>query len=112
MAENKAANQASHGDDGDMDGEGQLDRDGQPASKKARLEHDSSGLDTSEMPEGYNVGDSRVEDDPDDDEGHGDEDDEDATEPEEEHLEGDERLEEPNYKEDDDEALDNGDDSD
>ena len=95
-----------------MEGGGQLDRDGQPASKKARMDPDSSEMDASEMPEGYNMGDSRVEDDDNEDENHADEDDDDATEPDEERLEVEEPLEEADHKEEDDEALDNGDDSD
>ncbi len=112
VAESKAAAQAGHGEDGDVDVDAKLDRDGQPAAKKARLEPgDSSGLDTSEMPEGYNMGDSRVDDDGEEDEGHGDEEEDDEEEPEE-RLEVEEPLEEPDHKEVDDEALDNGDDSD
>lgn len=114
VAESKAAAQSGHGDDGDTEGngEGQLGRDGQPATKKARLEPgDSSGLDTSEIPEGYNMENSRADDDGEEDEGHGDEDEEDDEELEE-RLEVEEPLEEPDHGEAEDEALDNGDDSD
>jgi DNA polymerase epsilon subunit 3 len=111
VAESKAAAQSGHGDDGDAE----LDRDGQPATKKARLEPgDSSEMDASEMPEGYNET-SRADDDGEDDEGHGDEeedDDEEQEEPDSERLEVDEPLEEADHGEAEDEALDNGDDSD
>lgn len=109
VAESKAAAQSSHGDDGDVE----LGRDGQPAAKKARLEGaDNSGMDTSEMPEGYNMNDSRADDEGEEDEGHGDEDEEDEDEEPEERLEVEEHLEEPDHGEAEDEALDNGDDSD
>jgi DNA polymerase epsilon subunit 3 len=108
VAENRAAAQSGHGDDGEVE----LDRDGQPAAKKARIEPgDSSGMDTSEMPEGYNMDNSRADDEGEEDEGHGDEDEEDEEEPEEpeERLDP---LEEADHAEAEDEALDNGDDSD
>lgn len=111
VAENKAAAQSGHGDDGDAE----LDRDGQPATKKPRLEPgDSSEVDASEMPEGYNET-SRADDDGEDDEGHGDEEEDDDEEPEEpdsERLEVEEPLDEADHGEAEDEALDNGDDSD
>jgi len=108
VAENKAAAQSGHGDDGEVG----LGRDGQPVAKKARLEPgDSSGMDTSEMPEGYNMDNSRADDDGDEDEGHGDEEEEDEEEPEEpeERLDP---LEDADHGEAEDEALYNGDDSD
>lgn len=112
VAENKAAAQGSHAEDVDGEGESQLRRNGQPASKKARIETgDSSGMDMSEMQEGY-MGDSRVEDDA-EDEPNGDEtEEEDDGEGHEERLDVEEPLEEPDHKEGADEALDNGEDSD
>jgi DNA polymerase epsilon subunit 3 len=63
------------------------------------------------MPEGYNMENSRAEDDGEEDEGQGDEDEEDEEELEE-RLEVEETLDEPDHGEAEDEALDNGDDSD
>lgn len=92
------------GDDADAS----MDRDGQPAAKKARM--DESGtvregdvLDTQK--EGEEVDEDEGGDDPDDDE------DEDGDEPEERH-DAEDQLEDPEEREAEDEALDNGEDSD
>ncbi len=106
----KAAGHGGHGEDGN-DGEGDsiMDREGQPASKKARLDPDESmgALDASEIREGYSRADHTADEEG--DEG-GDETEEDEDEGEE-RLEVEEQLEEPEEKEDQDEALDNGEDS-
>lgn len=110
-SKNKQADaKARNGGAGDSEIDGQ-DQDGQPASKKARMDPDESvGVDRSELPEGDHAADDDVgdddgrEDEPeDDDEDEGDQ---------EERLEVEEQLEEPEEKEAADEALDNGDDSD
>lgn len=86
-----------------------MDRDDQRASKKARLDPDESGMDMSEIREGYSRADHTA------DEEEGDDDIADETEEEEDEgqeiLEVEEPAEEPEEKEDQDEALDNGDDS-
>jgi DNA polymerase epsilon subunit 3 len=85
---------------GEHDTEGQVNRDGQPAAKKARREP-SEG-----MPE-YS------EDEVDDDEAHGDEtEDDEGDNEQEERPEAEEQLEEIEQREIEDEALDNGEDSD
>jgi len=111
-AESKAAAQSGQGDETSFEGESQLGREGQPASKKARLEpSDSLGNDSGERPDGYNREDSGAHED--DDETLGEEAEEDEDEEEhEEHLEVEEQLEETEEREADDEALDNGEDSD
>lgn len=109
VASNKAAGQAEHGEEGE--GETQLDREGQPVAKKARLEAgESSGIDA-----GANSGEDHHPDEEGEDEGHGDEgegEDEDEEVDHEERLEVEEPLEDPEEREAADEALDNGEDSD
>lgn len=107
---NKAAGASGAGDD-DNDGEGDslMDRDGQPASKKVRLDPDESGMDMSEMTEGYSRADHTADEEGDGENDETEEDEED--EDQEEVLEAEEPTEEPEEKEDQDEALDNGDDS-
>lgn len=116
MAADKASGKASSpppGEEesyveGENDGEGQLDRDGQPAAKKARV--DESGV----VREGDIHDMQREEEAGEEDEGGeepDDDDDEDGDETEERH-ETEEQLEEPEQHEAEDEALDNGEDSD
>ena len=121
VAANKASGkndteQPGEGDDADMEGEGEspVDRDGQPAAKKARRDPDDSmGADMSEDPAGHSTGGHDAEDgDEDDDQGDDPEDeDEDENEEEQERLEV-EEAEEREEREAEDEALDNGEDSD
>lgn len=111
VAANKASGktdteQPGEGDDVDIEGEGEslLDRDGQPAAKKARRDPDMS-----EDPAGHSTGGHDAED--------GDEDDDQGDDPEDEDEEEQERLEveeaeEREEREAEDEALDNGEDSD
>jgi DNA polymerase epsilon subunit 3 len=106
----KAAGKNNVTADPETDGQ---DRDGQPSSKKARLDPDESmGIDRSELPEA----DTLADDDVAEDDGHDDEpdDDDDDDADQEERLEVEEQLEEPEAedKEAADEALDNGEDSD
>ena len=97
----KAAGKIVEGDTED----GQLDRDGQPASKKARMDPDESvGVDQSEMLDVDHTADEDGEDESED----GDDEEVDQ----DDRLEVDEHLEEPEEKEAADEALDNGEDSD
>ena|ERR1700710_1951357 len=109
--------QPGDGEEGDMQGEhdaeGQVGRDGQPAAKKARREP-SEGMPeySGDLREGDGMGD-RDEDEVDDDEAHGDEtEDDEGDNEQEERLEAEERLEEIEQREVEDEALDNGEDSD
>jgi DNA polymerase epsilon subunit 3 len=97
----------------DVNGEGQMDRDGQPAPKKARRESGdvTMGEDVSDMPEGYSMNETIADEEGEDEEGQDAEDDEDDGE-QEERLEVEEPLEEPEQREMEDEALDNGEDSD
>jgi len=117
VAANKAlgktdSEQPGEGDDVDMEGEGesQLDRDGQPAAKKARRDlDDSMGAGMSEEPARHRAEGNDAED--------GDEDDDQGDDPEDEDEEDQERLEveeaeEREEREAEDEALDNGEDSD
>ena len=93
--------------EGDHDGEGQVDRDGQPVAKKARM--DESGM----LREGE-ISDMREEEAGEEDEGGEepeDDDDEDGDEVDE-RQEIEEQLDEPEHHEAEDEALDNGEDSD
>jgi len=90
------------------DGEGQMDRDGQPAAKKARM--DESGIvRKGGIPDRHGEGEEGEEDeggdDPEDDE-------EEEGDEEEERHDTEEQLEEPEEKEAEDEALDSGEDSD
>ncbi|KAF8867021.1 histone-fold-containing protein [Acephala macrosclerotiorum] len=107
VASSKAAGH-THGEE-DGDGDSLMDRDGQPASKKARRDPDDSVMDASEMTEGYSRADHTADEEGDDggDETEADEDEDEG----EERLEVEERLEEPEEKEEHDEALDNGEDS-
>ncbi|KAH8808226.1 histone-fold-containing protein [Xylogone sp. PMI_703] len=108
VAADKAAKSGSPAaGDGDAD-EGEMDRDGQPAAKKARIElGDVAEGDASEMHE------ADVDEEVDEEEGQGEEGED---EEEEDEGEEDERLEdpieEPSQQEGEDEALDNGDESD
>jgi len=98
----KAAGKNVEGDTED----GQIDRNGQPASKKARMDPDESlGADQIEM---LDV-DHTADEDGGEDES---EDDNDEEVDQDERLEVEEHLEEPEEKEAADEALDNGEDSD
>jgi DNA polymerase epsilon subunit 3 len=113
-AKNKHAD-AKAGKNGGVGGEIEIDgqdRDGQPASKKARLDPDESmGIDRSGLPEGDHTADEDLgEDDGREDEPEDDEDEEEADQ--EERLEAEEAEEELEEKEAADEALDNGEDSD
>jgi len=106
LASSKAAGQSQTKDD-DTDVEdgpgGQLDREGQPAAKKARLDGENMGGGSSERP-------GKDEDQTEDEEG-GDGTDVEEDEEQEERLE----IEEPEEEEKphaEDEALDNGEDSD
>jgi hypothetical protein len=102
----KAAGKNTEGDTED----GQLDRDGQPASKKARMDPDESlGADPREMLDVEHTADEDGGEDESED-GDDEEADQDERLEVEERLE--ERLEEPEEKEAADEALDNGEDSD
>ncbi|RQM05111.1 hypothetical protein DH86_00003542 [Scytalidium sp. 3C] len=102
---------------GDAD-EVETDKDGQPLTKKARIElGDVADADSSEMHEGDTVAD--VDEEGDEDEGQDDEEGEEEDEEEEEEEEGEDddrtedAIEEPSQQEEgDDEALDNGDESD
>lgn len=88
--------------------EGQLDRDGQPAAKKARM--DESGIAREgDIPDMH-----REEEAGEEDEGGEEPDDEDDEEGDEveDRQETEEQIEEPEQHEADDEALDNGEDSD
>lgn len=111
LASKAAGTSGAVDDDHDGEGDSIMDRDGQPASKKARLDHDEGGMDMSEMTEGYSRADHTADDDEGDDEG--DETEEDEDEEDREALEVEDQIGEPEEKEDpdQDEALDNGDDS-
>lgn len=104
----KAAGQSGAGEDDE--GDSLMDREGQPASKKARLDHDDSAMDVSEMTEGYSRADHTADEEGDDG-GDETEEDEEDDEGDQERREVEEQLEEPEEPEDQDEALDNGDDS-
>jgi hypothetical protein len=119
VAADKASGKAGagEGEDGEVgEMEGHLDRDGQPAAKKARRETGGSvGDESSEMREGDMMGDPE-DDEGDEEEDQGDdaEDDDQEEEEEEEEETGDveEEEEEAEEREVEDEALDNGEDSD
>lgn len=102
-------------EDGDGDGDGDadgLDRDGQPLAKKARRDISSEGMgeDEGDLREGDGMGD-RDEDDPEgNEEGDGDETEDEEVEHDVERLDAEEQLEDMHEAED--EALDNGEDSD
>jgi DNA polymerase epsilon subunit 3 len=103
------------GEDGDIEGEGesQLNRDGQPAAKKARRDpDDSTGADTSEVPDSYRMGDHTADEGEEEDEQGDEVEDEDEEGDHEGRLEVEEQLEDPGQQEAEDEALDNGEDSD
>lgn len=110
--------QAGEGEEGNNDlGEGgsHQDRDGQPAAKKARLEPGAtSGMDSSEMiQEGDPVGEHTADESGEEDENHPDEGEDDEDEgDQEERLEVEDQLEDIEQQEAEDEALDNGEDSD
>ncbi|RFU35959.1 hypothetical protein B7463_g295, partial [Scytalidium lignicola] len=116
VAADKAAKSGSPtAGDGDADEVG-TDRDGQPASKKARVElGDVAEGDSSEMHEGDTMGDVGDEE-ADEDDRQGDEEEDDEEEEEDDEGEEEERLEDPieesTLQEGEDEALDNGDESD
>jgi DNA polymerase epsilon subunit 3 len=105
-----------HGEDdetlAEVDMEGPLDREGQPASKKARREtSDSTVEDMNELREPDIMGD-REDEEGNDDEGHGDDPEDEEDEDQEERLEVEEQLDEAEQRDVEDEALDNGEDSD
>ncbi|TVY37435.1 DNA polymerase epsilon subunit D [Lachnellula occidentalis] len=124
VADNKVGTaegaQAAEGEDGNNDlGEGgsHQDRDGQPAAKKARLELGAtSGMDESVMiQEGDQMGEHTADESGEDDENPADEAEDDEDENEEDHeerLEVEDQLEDIEPQEAEDEALDNGEDSD
>ncbi|TVY20076.1 DNA polymerase epsilon subunit D [Lachnellula arida] len=110
--------QAGEGEEGNTElgeGESHQDQDGQPAAKKARLEPGAtSGMDSSEMiQEGYQTGEHTADESGEDDENHPDEGEDDEDEGDhEERLEVEDQLEDIEQQEAEDEALDNGEDSD
>jgi hypothetical protein len=113
VAADKASGKAGDGEDDDVPGDHDADTsmDGQPAAKKARRDPSDNIEEHGDLHEGDGMGD-REEDDVEDDEGNGDE-----TEEEEDNHEPEERFEveepeETQEPEAEDEALDNGDDSD
>lgn len=96
---------------GNHEADDQVDRNGQPAAKRARREPGDAVEDPSDLHEGDGTGD-REDDEAEDDEGHGDETEEDEGDHDpDERMEA-EELEEPEEREAEDEALDNGEDSD
>ena len=99
--------------DVDGEGEGQMGPDGQPAAKKARRESGDvmMGEGDSEMPEGYSMNEHTADEEGEEDDGQDPDDDEEEAE-HEERLEVEEPLEELEHREAEDEALDNGEDSD
>ncbi|KAL2067197.1 hypothetical protein VTL71DRAFT_1621 [Oculimacula yallundae] len=112
----KVANKsASSG--GQAEGETQEDGDGRPAAKKARLDKDGEeGANGDGQIEGEEEGEGEVDgdetldaDQTDDDEDAQDDDDDEGND---EQIEGEERLEDTEQRDAEDEALDNGDDSD
>jgi len=123
VADNKVGTaegaQAGEGGDGNNDlGEGgsHQDREGQPAAKKARLEPGvTSDIDSSVMIQegGDQMGEHTADESGEDDENHPDEAEDDEDEGDhEERLEVEDQLEDIEPQEAEDEALDNGEDSD
>lgn len=85
-----------------------MDTDDRRAAKKARLDPDESGMDMSEIREGYKADHTADEEEVEDDVADETEEDEEEDQPEVLEVE---EPEEAEPKEDHDEALDNGDDS-
>ncbi|KAH8662998.1 histone-fold-containing protein [Tricladium varicosporioides] len=107
-AEGKAGAEDDDHETDEGEGESQLERDGQPAAKKARIEPGSSS-NAGGAPEKPKT-DDQAEGEEDGEEEN--EDDENEEEEEEERGQEDDQLEDAEHREAEDEALDNGEDSD